>query len=120
MNQVPKVINYFIIFEDQELLSSPAEPGLRPLDYTLKSSQVPTKKRVIKVEHDHTAQHQMTFDGMTKRNQKDYPPAKIPEHELPSFTHHSKHAVNQCIDKANQTMMCLFKQKFKLESEHIT
>jgi hypothetical protein len=53
MNQVPKVINYFIIFEDSELLSDH-----KPLDCGLKPVQAPAKKRAIKVEHDHnTAQH---------------------------------------------------------------
>lgn len=69
-------------------------------------------------DHDHTSAWQ-TFDGMTKNWHKEYAPAKIAEPDLPAFTHLHKHAVNQCIEKANQMMLILFKQKLKPESEQI-
>lgn len=54
---------------------------------------------------------------MTKRHSKEYPPTKIQPPKLAPYTHMRKHNVNQTIEKANQIIMVLFKQKMKPDEQ---
>ena len=56
---------------------------------------------------------------MTKGTHKEYGPCKLEPFKLGHFRHLRKSTVNQTIDKVNQLVMCLFKQKLKLEEATI-
>ena len=59
------------------------------------------------------------FDGMSKRQTKEYAPTKIAPSKLTNFEHLRKNATNQTIEKANHLIMILFKQKVKPTEELI-
>lgn len=50
---------------------------------------------------------------MTKNVYKEYGPTKLDPPILPQLKHLKKCTINQTIDKANQIVLCLFKQKLK-------
>lgn len=56
---------------------------------------------------------------MTKNLGKEYGKAKIEASKLPQFTHLKKHNVNLTIEKVNQVVMILFKQKVKPEEAQV-
>jgi hypothetical protein len=57
--------------------------------------------------------HSWHFDGLSRKQKKDYAATKIHPPKLKPFDHLNKHVINQCIEKANHLIMMLFKQKFK-------
>jgi hypothetical protein len=56
---------------------------------------------------------------MSKFYGKEYQPAKIEPCKLTPLKHLRKHNVNQTIDKVNQLVLALFKQKTKIEEREM-
>ena len=54
---------------------------------------------------------------MTKRQTKDYAATSIKQTKLQMLTHLSKHNINQTIEKINEVIMILFKQKIKSDEQ---
>jgi hypothetical protein len=67
-------------------------------------------KKIQKDKEDFSHWH---FDGMSKNLSKEYAPSKIDPPKLSSLKHLRKNVVNQTIDKINQVITILFKQKIK-------
>ena len=78
----------------------------------------PTLKKK-KVVHEEPHWHSNQFDGMTKNNLKEYGPCKLAAHKLEPYKHLQKHQVNTTIQKVNQVVMTLFKQKVKADDQTI-
>ena len=59
------------------------------------------------------------YDGMSKRQRGDYPPTTLAKPALAPFKHLRKCTINQTIQKVNQVVLVLFKQKMKIEEQQI-
>ena len=57
------------------------------------------------------------YDGMSKRMRGDYPATTLAKPELQPFKHLRKCTINQTIQKVNQVVLVLFKQKMKIEEQ---
>ena len=81
---------------------------------------MPTVKRPEMPQHTHThpqqQQHnEIYYDGTSKRICKDLPQTTIAPAPLPAFTHLQTSAINRTIDRVNEIIMILFKQKVKAD-----
>lgn len=54
---------------------------------------------------------------MTKRQTKDYAASSIKQNKLQILTHLNRHSINQTIEKINEVIMILFKQKIKSDEQ---
>ncbi len=55
------------------------------------------------------------FDGRSKNDVKEYGPSKLNQSKLNELLHLRKSVTNQTIQKVNQVVMSLFKQKVKID-----